>query len=88
MTFDLRDYQRESCEQAWKWIKESKESCVMELCTAAGKSFILAELAHRINKKSGKKVLVLAPTAEIVKQNREKYLLTGEPASIFSASIG
>ena len=50
---------------------------------------MVAMLAGFINKMSGgKKVLCLAPTKELIEQNYEKYLLTGEPASIFSASAG
>src|SRR5690606_7960303 len=36
----------------------------------------------------GKRVLCLAPSRELVYQNAEKYHLTGEPCSIFSASAG
>ena len=33
-------------------------------------------------------MLVLGPNKEICEQNYSKYLLTGEPASIYSASVG
>lgn len=85
--FKLRDYQLEAVDSAWKWMIRCYDPCCMELATAAGKSYILAALAHKINKTSGKKVLVLGPNKEICEQNYEKYLLTGEPASIFSASL-
>jgi DNA repair protein RadD len=55
----------------------------------SGKSHIIGALAETLNKISkGKKILCLAPSAELVIQNREKYLATGKPASIFSSSAG
>jgi maltooligosyltrehalose synthase len=61
---------------------------MLELSTGAGKSLICAEIARIMTGLSGKKVLCLCPTAELVEQNHEKYLLTGNEASIYSASIG
>ena len=46
----------------------------------------LADWIHGISR--GKKVLCLAPSAELVGQNAEKFRLTGHPLSIFSASAG
>lgn len=46
----------------------------------------IAAALHTIS--GGKRVLCLAPSAELVKQNHAKFLLTGERASIFSASSG
>lgn len=54
----------------------------------SGKSHIIAKLAHTVHNASGKRILCLAPSAELVVQNHEKYLATGENASIFSASVG
>src|SRR5690606_29456504 len=55
----------------------------------SGKSIIIAMLASTLTTISkGKHVLCLAPSAELVTQNRAKYLATGEPASIYSASAG
>ena len=85
---ELRGYQQEAVDAAWDWIRKCVDPCCLELCTAAGKSFILAALAERVTKASGKKVLVLGPNKEICEQNYSKYLLTGEPASIYSASVG
>ena len=70
------------------WIKKCFDPCLIEAPTGAGKSIIVAMLAHTLHKASGKKILCLAPSKELVQQNREKYLLTGEPASMFSASAG
>lgn len=85
---NLRDYQQAAVNAAWEWMRKSKDPGVLELATGAGKSYILAELAHKIHFASNKRVLVLAPSAEIVQQNRDKFLLTGTPCSMFSASAG
>jgi len=84
----LRDYQQEAHDAAIGWIKKSTEPCVVEAATGAGKSHIIAALAETIYGLSGKHILCLAPSAELVLQNREKFLATGAPASIFSASAG
>lgn len=83
----LRDYQQAAFDAAKDWIQSSKESCVIEAATGAGKSHIIAALAEWLNEKTGKKVLCLAPSKELVQQNHEKFLQTGTPASIYCASI-
>lgn len=85
----LRDYQQAAHDAAISWVKKSVEPCLIEAATGAGKSHIIAAIAKTIHSISGgKHILCLAPSAELVLQNREKYLATGEPASIFSASAG
>lgn len=84
----LRDYQQESVDAAIGWFKTSFEFGVLDLATGAGKSHIVAALASWVSQTSGKKVLCLAPSKELVEQNREKFLVTGKPASIFSGSAG
>jgi len=86
--FELRDYQSRAVDAAIGHISKSTDSCLLELATGAGKSIIVATLAEWINRKSGKKVLCLAPSKELVAQNREKYLATGNPASAWCASVG
>lgn len=83
----LRDYQQRAVDAAIAWIKKTIDPAVLELATGAGKSFIVAAIAEWVRGKSGKKVLVLAPSKELVEQDYAKYLLTGEPASIWCASI-
>ena len=85
----LRDYQQQAVDAALSWVRQSVEPCLVEAPTGAGKSHLIAALAghlHQISK--GKHILCLAPSSELVTQNREKYLATGNPASIFSASAG
>ena len=85
----LRDYQQTAHDSVIDWVRSCTEPCVIEAATGAGKSHIIAAIArtmHQISK--GKHILCIAPSAELVVQNREKYVATGNPASVFSASLG
>ncbi len=84
----LRDYQQAAVDAAISWIKQSVEPAVLDLATGAGKSHIVAELAKEVKQISGKKVLCLAPSKELVEQNHSKYLATGNKAGIYCASLG
>lgn len=85
----LRPYQQEAHNAVIDWVRRSLEPCLVEAATGAGKSHIIAALAATLTSISkGKHVLCLAPSAELIKQNREKYLATGNPASVYSASAG
>jgi DNA repair protein RadD len=84
----LRDYQQSAHDSAWQFIKRSTDPCLIEAATGAGKSHIIAALAHTVHTQTGKHVLCLAPSGELVEQNHEKYLATGNKASIMSASVG
>lgn len=85
----LRPYQQSCVDAALKEVRQSVSPCLIDAAPAAGKSYIIAVLSAELHKISkGKRVLCLAPSAELVKQNHAKYLLTGERASIFSASAG
>lgn len=86
---NLRPYQREAFQAVMDWVRQSVDPCLVEAATGAGKSWIIAALASELHRVSGgKNVLCLAPNADLVKQNREKYLTTGDPASVYSASAG
>jgi len=84
--FVPRPYQVDAIKTAIDWIKKTTEPGLIEAYTAAGKSYIIAEIARIASKMSGKKVLVLQPNRELLIQNAEKYKLTGEKCSLFSAS--
>jgi DNA repair protein RadD len=85
----LRPYQQNACNAALTWMRGSVDPCLIDAAPAAGKSYMIAYIANELHKISGgKRVLCLAPSAELVKQNFEKFILTGERASIFSASAG
>lgn len=89
MTLTLRPYQRAATDAAKAELKSSSEPFIIEAAPAAGKSFMVAELASWLRGVSGgKRVLCIQPNSKLVSQNYEKFLLTGEKASIFSASAG
>lgn len=82
-----RDYQQAAVDAAIDWLKRCLDPAVLDLATGAGKSFIIALIAKWLEENTGKKTLVLAPSRELVEQDREKYLSTGYPASVYCASI-
>ena len=85
----LRPYQQEAHDAIIGWIRKNTTPCCIEAATGAGKSHIIAAVADTIHAMSkGKHVLCLAPSAELVKQNAEKFRAAGEKCSIFSASAG
>lgn len=84
----LRPYQREAVDAATEWMQCSTSSFVIEAATGAGKSHMIAAIAEWVSGKTGKAVLCLAPSKELVIQNRKKFLATGKPASLLSASAG
>lgn len=89
MTYTLRPYQSRAVARIMDHVRTSTEPCLLDAATGAGKSLIIADVANKLHKISGgKHVLCLAPSAELIEQNHAKYLLTGEPASMFSASTG
>lgn len=81
----LRPYQQNAHDKVVEWIRKSTSPCMIEAATGAGKSHIIAALAETVHSISGKHVLVLAPSKELVEQNHAKF--PGK-ASIYSASVG
>ena len=84
----LRPYQQAAVDAAVEWMRKSLAPACIEAATGAGKSHIIAEIARIIHHQTGKRVLCLAPSAELVVQNHGKYLASGHRASMFSASAG
>ena len=85
----LRPYQQKAHDAIINWVRKTNAPCLIEAATGAGKSHIIASLAQTIHEMSnGKHVLCLAPSAELVVQNSEKYGATGNEFSLFSASVG
>jgi DNA repair protein RadD len=85
----LRPYQQQSHDSIIAWVSRNRSPCCIEAATGAGKSHIIESVASTIHRVSGgKHVLCLAPSAELVTQNSEKYRATGAKCSIFSASAG
>lgn len=84
----LRPYQQEAYDAVIGHIRKSTNNVLLEAATGAGKSHIIAAIAKYIHEQSGNVVLCIAPSAELVIQNHEKYVATGNKASIYSASAG
>lgn len=83
-----RFYQQAAHDAVIDHWKRSTLPVVIEAATGSGKSIIVALLAQTLHKLSGgKRVLCIAPSAELTEQNHEKYLAIGEKASVYSASI-
>ena len=84
----LRPYQQAAVDAALDFWKGSADPILIDAATGAGKSHIIAAVAEKIHGKTGKRVLCLAPSGELVQQNRAKYVAAGYSASTFSASAG
>ncbi|MCH8498514.1 MAG: DEAD/DEAH box helicase [Marinobacter sp.] len=81
--FTLRPYQQEAVEATLNHFRKSDESAVIVLPTGAGKSLVIAELAHLARRK----ILVLTHVKELVDQNHAKYESYGLAGGIFSAGL-
>ena len=87
--FQPRPYQTASTDAAKGFLRTSIEPCLIDAAPAAGKSYMVAIMARWFREISGgKRVLCLQPNSKLVKQNVEKFQLTGEACSVFSASAG
>lgn len=84
--YTLRPYQQKAVDSAMQYIEKHWANLrpgVLELCTGAGKSIIISELCRRLDKK----VLILQPSVEILRQNVEKLESYGiTDIGIYSAS--
>lgn len=86
---NLRLYQDQAFEAAIAWMKRRLEPALIEMATGSGKSWIVAAIANWLQTIApGKVVVCIQPSKELTEQNHEKYITTGNPASIFSASVG
>lgn len=84
----LRPYQQRCVDKSLAYMRKTLQPGIIDAAPAAGKSHMIAAIAHKIYNTTGKRILCLAPSAQLVNQNHQKYLLTGNPASKFSASAG
>lgn len=87
MRLTPRYYQQEAFDAAVAHVLKTDEPGILELATGAGKSIIIAMLADWLAGKN-RRVLVLTDSSDLVSQNHEKYLMTGNDAGIFSAKLG
>lgn len=85
---ELRPYQEDASKAGIKWMRRRIMPALIEVATGGGKSWIIAAVADWVRGFSGKRVLCLAPSRELVEQDYEKYLATEREAGIFCASSG
>jgi len=80
----LRDYQKK-CVDKLLWAHALTGSDIAVLPTGAGKSIIIAELAHKLNQP----ILILQPSKEILEQNYNKlcHYVDESEIGIYSASM-
>lgn len=85
MKYKLRDYQQEASDAAIRFFRSNgNENGLLVLPTGAGKSLVIADIAHRLDGN----VLVFQPSKEILEQNYAKLKSYGvEDCSIYSASF-
>lgn len=86
MSYILRSYQKQASDAAVAAFTSNKESNgLIILPTGAGKSLVIADIAHRLNGP----LLILQPQKEILEQNFAKLQSYGcWDCSIYSASVG
>lgn len=72
MAYDLRWYQRESCDAAWQYLCGRAGNPVIVLPTGAGKSLVIAELCRAAIQQFSGRVMILAHRKELLQQNAEK----------------
>jgi len=82
--FTLRDYQKQAVEKLI-WSQKFPEPDLCVLPTGAGKSLVIADLVHRLNKET----LILQPSREILQQNLAKMLTytSRDEVGVYSASM-
>lgn len=83
----LRHYQKEASQAAVTFFLDKRNSGggLLILPTAAGKSHVIADIAHRLNAP----ILIFCPSVEILKQNHEKMERVERGLStMYSASVG
>lgn len=85
--YKLRSYQQEAVDASMAWLLKNSEPALLSLSGGSGKSLICAELAKLLFQKTGKRVLCLVPTEDLLLQNGEKMQMTGEKFSYYSASV-
>lgn len=84
MSFILRPYQKEAVRKMLRRKNQEGNELVV-IATGGGKSLIIAEFAHRLEKP----VLILQPSKELLEQNVSKMLsyVSKDEVGVFSASM-
>lgn len=79
----LRAYQQDAVDAVISHFETSIDPICLSMATGAGKSHVLAALAHYYGR-----TLILAPSRELVDQDAQKYSLVSDDYSVFCASLG
>jgi DNA repair protein RadD len=84
MPHTLREYQKQAVSRML-WDMENAGNSILSMAQGSGKSHVIAEFAHRLNKP----ILILCPNKEILEQNinKMKNYVDEEEIGVFSASI-
>lgn len=84
MKFTLRPYQKKAIDRLI-WAQQLKGNDLCILPTGAGKSIVVAELAHALSEP----ILILQPNKEILEQNYSKLAqyVDADEIGIYSASM-
>ncbi len=83
MLSQLRDYQKDALNDLNDWFLKYEGNPVIEAPTASGKSWIIAGFIYAAIKSYPEtKIIVLAPSRELVEQDREKILKVWHDAPI------
>jgi len=88
----LRDYQETVLADLMTWFAENPEGePLVNACVGAGKSVMISEFVRRtVTQWPGQRIVMLAPTRELVRQNYEKImsLWPEAPVGIHCAGLG
>lgn len=81
-------FQQRAIDAAVAWMKKNTEPCMLDLSMSSGKSVMAAFIAKElVNLAPDKKVLILCPSASLVRQNAEKVKEICGSVSVYSSSI-
>lgn len=89
----LYDYQVDACRAAAIRMLSTLDPLLISMATGGGKSWVVVGLSYMIRRltlSSGKdkKVLMICPSPELVKQNTEKLSIVGFEPSIYCTKLG
>lgn len=81
-------FQQRAINAAVNWMKRNTDPCLLDLSMSSGKSVMAAFIAKElVNLAPDKKVLILCPSASLVRQNAEKVKEICGSVSVYSSSI-
>jgi DNA repair protein RadD len=86
----LRPYQQAAVDAVYHHLRTRSDNPAVVLPTAAGKSWVIAQLVRDAVQQWGGRVLVLAHVKELLEQNADKIrrLCSDIPIGIYSAGLG